>query len=846
MKSRNKLFSGFVLTWTLIFLGLQFCPSNTIGQAPIKWTSGEIYNNLEKLNFLGSVLYVAAHPDDENTRLISYLANEKKAHTTYLSLTRGDGGQNLIGTEINELLGVLRTQELLMARSVDNGHQMFTRANDFGFSKNAEETIRIWDTEKVKADVVWAMRKQRPDVIINRFDHRTSGETHGHHTASAILALELFDKSGDPAVYPEQLRYVQPWSARRIFFNTSWWFYGSQEKFDKADKSKLMGMDVGVFFPLLGKSNTEIAAESRSKHKCQGFGSTGTRGSQMEYLELLKGDMPDGKEDIFKGINTTWSRVKGGEKVQPLVDAAIAKFNFNQPSLIVPDLVNILKAIEKTEDPFWKEKKLEEVKNLIAACLGMFTEARTNDHKITAGENINVDIEVTKRLPGNVTLKSISLPLIKMDSVTDLALADNEMRMISFKFTVPENTPLTAPYWLTEKGSLGLYKVNDQSLIGLPQTPRKLKIAFNFEIENHLVLIEKDIVYKFNSPENGETYRPLEVVPALTVSVKEPVYIFSSEKSAEISVEVYSWAQNKSGTVSLNLPAGWKSTPENYDFNLGQKGESQIYRFSVTPPPYQQEVMIHPIVMSEGIRYENELIDIKYDHIPHQVVIRKSETKLSRIDIATKGRRLAYVMGAGDQIPQSLQQIGYIVDLVKTSELSTEKLVGYDAIIMGVRAYNTEEQLKFKQKDILEYVNKGGTVIVQYNTANGLVTKDLGPYPLTLSRFRTAVEEAEMRFLAPDHDILNKPNKITSKDFDGWVQERGLYFPGEWDSQYTSVLSCNDPGEPARDGTLLAARYGEGYYIYTGLSFFRQLPAGVSGAFRLFANMISLGRTVTP
>ena len=835
-----------ILRFALILLlsVKNFIPAHA--QAPRKWTSGEIYNNLEKLNFLGSVLYVAAHPDDENTRLISYLANEKKAHTTYLSLTRGDGGQNLIGTEINELLGVLRTQELLMARSVDNGHQMFTRANDFGYSKNAEETIRIWDTEEVKADVVWAMRKQRPDVIINRFDHRTSGETHGHHTASAILSLELFDKSGDPAVYPEHLKHVQPWSARRIFFNTSWWFYGSQEKFEKADKSKLMSMDVGVYFPLLGKSNTEIAAESRSKHKCQGFGSTGTRGSQMEYLELLKGDMPEGKEDIFKGINTTWTRVKGGEKVKPLIDAALIKFNFKDPSQILPDLVNILKAIEKTEDPFWKEKKLEEVKNLIMACTGLFAEARTNTHKITTGENISVDMEVIKRLPGNAVLESISIPSVLIDTMTNYVMEDNEIRQLTLKFKVPENMSLTAPYWLTEKGSLGLFKVNDQALIGLPETPHILKTTFNFRIENHPVSITKDIVYKFNSPENGETYRPLEIVPELTVKVKEPVYIFSSEKHVDINVEVSNWAQQKSGKLSLNLPSGWKSEPAFHEFSMGLKGESRVFRFSVSPPPYQQEVWINPVVTSDEKTFNNELIDINYDHIPYQVVIRKAESKLSRIDIATKGRRLAYVMGAGDQVPQSLQQIGYIVDILKPEAITYETLSGYDALIMGVRAYNTEEQLKFKQKEIMEYVYKGGNVIVQYNTSNGLVTKDLGPYPLTLSRFRTAVEEAEMRFLAPDHDILNKPNKITSKDFEGWVQERGLYFPGEWDKQYVSILSCNDPDEPVRDGTLLAAKYGEGHYIYTGLSFFRQLPAGVSGAFRLFANMISSGRTVTP
>ncbi|MBK9257447.1 MAG: PIG-L family deacetylase [Saprospiraceae bacterium] len=831
------------------YLIIIYCVFTTVGlfsQAPAKWTSGEIYQNLERLNFLGSVLYVAAHPDDENTRLISYLANDKKAFTTYLSLTRGDGGQNLIGTEISELLGVLRTQELLMARTTDNGHQMFTRANDFGYSKNAEETIKIWDTEKVKADVVWAIRKMRPDVIINRFDHRTSGETHGHHTASAQLALELFDKTGDPKVNPEHLKYVQPWNARRIFFNTSWWFYGSQEKFEKADKSALMGMDVGTYFPLLGKSNTEIAAESRSKHKCQGFGSTGTRGSQMEYLELLKGDMPAGKQDIFEGINTTWSRVNGGEEITALIDVTLKEFSFLNPEKSIANLIQIHNLIQKTEDPFWKEIKTKEVKDLIAACLGLYAEAKTNVHKATKGEILNVDFELTKRLPGDVILQSIKVNNSNIDTVFASTLEQNESFKWSTNIPVKENFPYTAPYWLTKKGSLGLYNVEDQALIGLPETPRTLKAQFHLNIAGNIIVIEKDIVHKFNSPENGETYRPLEIVPALTVSIKEPVYIFNSEKPVEITLTVHAWKSDLSGTVFPELPVGWKAVPAIQTFQLNQKGESKNFRFSIYPPNKQEEVYIRAVAESNGEKFTNEIIDINYGHIPFQTVVRQSETKLSRIQIETRGKRIAYIMGAGDQIPQSLQQIGYQVDLVKPLEISAEKMAAYDAVILGVRAYNTEEQLRFKQPEIMEYVRNGGNVIVQYNTSNGLVTKELGPYPITLSRSRTAVEEAEMRFLLPEHDILNKPNIISSKDFEGWVQERGLYFPGEWDSQYDAVLSCNDPGEPARDGVLLVAKHGEGHYIYTGLSFFRQLPAGVSGAFRLFANMISLGKTITP
>ncbi|MBC7885436.1 MAG: hypothetical protein H7X99_08165 [Saprospiraceae bacterium] len=328
--------------------------------------------------------------------------------------------------------------------------------------------------------------------------------------------------------------------------------------------------------------------------------------------------------------------------------------------------------------------------------------------------------------------------------------------------------------------------------------------------------------------------------------MKEPVYIFNNTAARDITLTVHSWLKDQTGTISIPLPKGWKSTPQSIDFSISQKGESKEFVFSITPPEKGEEIYITPEIRSNGKIYRDQLIDISYDHIPFQTVVMKAEAKLSRIDIAIKGKRVAYVMGAGDDIPISLRQIGYEVDLVKAEDISHYKLAAYDALIMGVRAYNTVEALKFKQKDIINFVAEGGTVIVQYNTAGGLVTKDVGPYPFTISRKRVSVEEAEIRFLNPEHELLNRPNKITSKDFEGWVQERGLYFPEEWDTNYTPILSSNDPGENPNNGMLLVAKHGDGHFIYTGLSFFRELPAGVSGAFRLFANLISIGKDVQP
>ncbi len=427
------------------------CVFTLNAQTPEKWTSSEIYEGIQKLNFLGSALYVAAHPDDENTRLISWLANHKKAQTTYLSLTRGDGGQNLIGTEIQELLGLLRTQELLAARRIDGGDQRFSRANDFGYSKHPDETFNIWDKDEILSDAVWAIRNLQPDIIINRFDHRTPGRTHGHHTGSAIIGLEAFSLAGDPTAYPEQLAYTDTWKPSRIFMNTSWWFYGSRENFEKADKSNLISVDVGVYYPVLGKSNTEIAALSRSQHKCQGFGVTGSRGSMDEYLELLKGDMPK-SSDPFEGINTTWTRVKKGEAVGKILARVEKNFRFDQPHLSVPQLLEARDLIINLEDGYWKRVKLAEIQQVIKACLALYVEAVTSEASATPGQEVNISMEFTNRSPIEVELETVAILPMEESVEAGIQLGYNQENKLEKTITLPADMPLSNPYWLNEKG----------------------------------------------------------------------------------------------------------------------------------------------------------------------------------------------------------------------------------------------------------------------------------------------------------------------------------------------------------------------------------------------------------
>ncbi|MEQ8702390.1 MAG: PIG-L family deacetylase [Phaeodactylibacter sp.] len=820
-------------------------PILMLGQSPERWTATEIYQGIEKLNFLGSALYVAAHPDDENQRLIAYLANEYNAEMAYLSLTRGDGGQNLIGPEIRELLGVIRTQELLGARRIDGGRQMFTRANDFGYSKHPDETLDIWQREAVLGDVVWAIRKWQPDVIINRFDHESAGRTHGHHTSSAILSYEAFDLAGDPEAYSEQLEYLDPWQPQRLFFNTSWWFYGSQEAFAEADKTNLMSVDIGVYYPMRGKSNNEIAAEARSMHKCQGFGATLQRGTQQEYLKLLKGDMPAGKENLFEGINTTWTRVKGGKAVGAILTKAQEQFDFERPYQAVSALLNAREALQKVEEGYWKQVKSQELDELILACMGLYVEATAEDYSATPGEEIELTMEVVNRSPVNARLKAVTYLPMEADSTLALDLENNQQYEFYEKLVLPGDLSHTNPYWLNEEGTLGMYKVDNQLLRGLPETPRALQVAFHLEVDGTPMTVIRDVVYKETKPSQGETYRPFEVTPPVFANIAEKVYVFAGNGPQEVAVRVRAGKDTVAGKLSLALPEGWRSEPAEAPFEIAVKSGEQLVEFMLFPPADPGEGRIQAVAtLKEGTSYTDGLNVIAYDHIPAQTVMLENSAKVVKVDIATAGKQIGYLMGAGDEVPNSLAQIGYEVTLLSDEDITLEQLQQYDAVILGIRAYNTNERMAFHQPVLLEYVKQGGTLINQYNTTRNLKVdmENIAPYHLKISRDRVTVEEAPVRMLAPDHPVLNWPNKITAADFEGWVQERGLYFPNEWGEEFTAVLSSNDPGEDPKDGGLLVAPYGEGYYIYSGYSWFRELPAGVPGAYRLFANLISIGK----
>lgn len=799
------------------------------------YTPNEILLKIKKLNVLGSVLYVAAHPDDENTVMLSWLAKEKLMRTSYLSITRGDGGQNLIGSEQSELLGLIRTHELLAAREIDGPEQYFTSASDFGFSKNTEETLRIWDEKAVLGDVVWRIRNLKPDVIICRFppDARAG---HGNHSASAVLAEKAFKVAADPNAYPEQLKYVEVWQAKRVVWNT-FNFGGPSQKPDEKDYIKV---EIGDFNPLLGQSYTEIAAESRSQHKSQGFGVPRRRGSAIEYFVHKDGEKAI--TDVFDGVDLSWKKVGKSWGISNQIDRMANNFKFDNPSNSLPELISIYKKIQNLEEGYWKIQKTKEIIELIKLCTGLFFEANASEYIIAQGEPIKLNFSIINRSNTEIQLAKIQLPELNIDTLmNNISLPNNNLKRFDFTRKIADKQPITQQYWLQKpKVSIGRYSTifNNKEGEAVSEASYKGKIEatilgekFNFDIP---------LVYKYTDEIRGELYRNFEVRPKITANFSENVYLVKPKTSKTIEINLKANTTNLEGTVSLNLPKGWSANPSEVSFKLINKLAERKISFEVSNNNGAENGIISAEVKIGENTYNQSITEINYDHIPPLVRYQIAEAKLVNSNIKMTAQNIGYINGAGDEVAKALIQMGCKVNYLNDVDL-TGNLAQYDAIVVGIRAFNINDKLKINNQFLMKYVENGGNLVVQYQVNNFLQKLDgsLGPYPFKLSRDRVTVEEAEIRILKPNHPLLNYPNKINNADFEGWVQERGLYFSNEWDSKYETILSTNDPGDKPMDGGLLYAKYGKGNYIFTGYAFFRQLPAGVNGAYKLFANMVS-------
>ena len=782
------------------------------------WSASEIQIQLDKLQVLGSVLYFAAHPDDENTRLIAWLAQDKKYRTGYLSLTRGEGGQNLIGTDLGIDLGLIRTQELLSARAIDKGEQFFSSAYDFGFSKTHEETFKFWDKEQTLADAVYIIRKFRPDVIINRFPPDRRGG-HGHHQASAILAREAFDAAADPNRFPEQLETVSPWQAKRLLWNTAN-FGGMNNTSD--DQLKI---DIGAYSPLLGQSYGEIAAKSRSQHQSQGFGAAASRGQSIEYFEHVAGE--EATQDLMDRINTSWSRVGNGAKVQVLAKQISQKFDPKHPEHIVKDLFTLRKALEDIDDSYWKAEKIKDIEELILACSGIWLEATASRPEVVVNQPFDVHVEAIVR----TTLSDVEVMAIN-DQSTQGKLAENKLWKATLPFSWSETTQ---PYWLVGDFSGGNYTLQ-QSDVGYPINVKKPHVNIVLRIGDEKLSLSRDVQFKSVDPVQGEVYRDLAMVPSLTAELSEQSLLFTDNNAKEVNVSFRNNDPNVARTtVSVELPYNWKVNPKQVELDFSA-GNSVTKTLSVVPASTQPEQgSLKFIQNGEPLRAVRTL---QYTHIPTLTRFPVTELALRHVELANPVQRIGYIHGAGDLVASSLSQIGIEVTSLADHQIQAEQLAQYDAVVVGIRFFNVNETSGTALAQLLRYAEEGGVVLVQYNVNSRLQVAQPGPYPFSLTRDRVTEEDAVPIF-DPNDPIFNYPNKITKADFDGWVQERGLYFAVNIDPAYRTPLRMHDTGEEAHPGSLLIAPYGKGKFVYTSLSFFRQLPAGVPGAYRLFVNLLA-------
>jgi LmbE family N-acetylglucosaminyl deacetylase len=805
--------------------------------SPEQMSGGEIQLALQKLNVLGRVLYIAAHPDDENTNLMALWANGSLYDAAYLSITRGDGGQNLIGPELRERLGVIRTEELLAARRVDHAKQFFSRAIDFGFSKTAEETMRIWDHDKILSDVVWVIRKFRPDIIVTRFSPEDQ-LTHGHHTASAILAVEAFSAAGDPNRFQEQLAFVKPWHPTRLVWNTSPFFFSNRHL--PFDPTGLTVLEAGGYSPLLGKAYTEIAAASLSMHKSQGVGSPPRRGARKEYFKLLEGQPM--ATSLFDGIDTSWSRVSKSDPIATRIRQIIANFRPVDPAASVPELLKLRQMMTEMKDDSWIPEKKAELDGIIAACLGLHVEASTTNETITPGQAAAIKLEAINRCNVPVTLLEARCALSSESTKVDVALPSNELVTKDVSCKIPEDTPYSQPYWLRRQGTVGTFTVDDQRLIGLPENPPALPVEIMLQVNGQDLQYILDTKYRIVDPVAGELRRSLVIAPPVFAKIANSVLVFATNQPKPVTVRVTAATGPVKGELKLAVPQGWGVDPASVPIDLkGADAETEV-TFIVKPPEQNSEGTLRAIVSIDGRDYSFERVRISYPHIGVQTLMPPAEARLVRADIRKKGERIGYIPGAGDDVPESLEQIGYSVKILSESDITANNLARFSAVVLGIRAFNTQERISNWLPELFAYVKDGGVVIAQYNTLAELKSEQLGPYQLEISRDRVTDENAEVRVLAPSHPLMTSPNRISSKDFEGWVQERGLYFPKKWDPAWTAILSCNDPKEKPLDGGILVAKLGKGFFVYTSYSWFRQLPAGVPGAYRLFANMLSLGK----
>ena len=806
---------------------------------------GTLEQRIEKLRVVGSLLMIAAHPDDENNRSLAYYAQGRKLRTGYLSLTRGEGGQNLLGSEKGALLGVIRTQELLMARRVDGAQQYFSRAIDFGFSKSADETMGKWGREETLSDIVWTVRKFRPDVIVLSFTG-TPRDGHGHHQASAILAKEAFHAAADPKRFSEQLDAVQPWQAKRVVWNT---FFGRAR--DVYPNSKEILIDTGEYNAALGVSYAELGGWSRTQHRSQGQGWAELKGAAPVSMVVVDGEPME--KDFLDGIDLSWNRLPGGAAVDFALQDALHALTPDDSSRVVPALLKARALIAVIDHPEAR-LKLQEVDETIAQAMGLWLNVSVNRNEAAPGMEVVFELTAVNRSKTPATIVSAELESAPgtMPGLPTLPapgeLAFNQPKTAQARYRIADTEQPTQPYWLRYPASGARYEVRDRRLLSLAENPPVLACRFQVKVGDQTLALVRPVARRFLDHMRGELTQPFVIVPRLSLEMPSSAVVFLDAKQRTVDVGVTSNAATGAGSVELQAPEGWKVEPRSQPVEAtAGPGQRTRVSFRLTPSGQRTTGTLRAVASGAAGSVSAGIVRLAYEHFPQQTIQSSAETPVVRAEVQIAAKRIGYVMGAGDEVPDTLRQLGCEVDLLDAADLTRGDLSQFDAIVTGVRALNLREDLRTNHQRLMEYVERGGTVVEQYNVLEGFGTPpsalaDAGPYPITISRNRVTVEEAPVEILSATDPLLNFPNKIVQVDFDGWVQERGLYFPSEWDAKYKTVIATGDPGEKTMPGGILSTRYGKGVYIYTTLAWFRQLPAGVPGALRIFANLVSAGK----
>lgn len=825
-----------LLGWT----ALPLCAQRNLAGA------GELEQKLDALSTVGSVMMIAAHPDDENTALIAYFARGRHLRTAYLSLTRGEGGQNLIGSEQGDLLGLIRTQELLAARKIDGGEQYFTRAIDFGFSKTVEEALTKWPSEKILADLVWNIRRFRPDVIVLRFSG-TPRDGHGQHQASAILGKKAFSMAGDPANYPEQLQYVEPWTPKRLLFNT-FAFTAEQEK-EEAARTDRMVIDTGEYAPELGYSFGEIAGMSRSQHRSQAMGSPERKGSQKNFLVHVAG--LKAKNDPFDDVIQSWARFPAGEEIGAIFAEAKRTYDPKAADKIVPLLLKARPLVAKIQDPL-AQWKLKELDDLIALASGVWVDAATDKWNAPPGTAVKFNVTAINRSRVQVALVGVKFTGMDNGPALEVApsvLTFNQPSTYTTTWKVPPAQAYTQPFWLAAPKDGALYSWPDLDRAGLADNPPAMRAEFRLKVGDQIIEVTRPVQNRYVDRVLGEMTRPFVVTPPVALDLADQAIVFPDTKPRRVEVLVKANTAAK-GDVKLEGPQGWTISPASQAFEVKAVGEERSLSFEVTPPSTDARGQLKASAVIGDRTVSVGMNVIQYPHIPPQTTMPAAQVDVVRADIRTLAHRIGYIVGAGDDIPAALKQMGCEVTLLSPDDISRGDLSKYDAIVAGVRAFNTRADVRSNYERLYDYARNGGTFVVQYNVMEGgffggdpAILANMGPYPIKIGRNdRVTVEDSPVTFLKPNHPLLNTPNKISMKDFDGWIQERGLYFATEWDPKYETIFATHDPGEQPLAGGTLYAKLGKGAYVFTAYSWFRELPAGVPGAYRLFANLLSAGK----